>query len=487
MAIVTPFLTVRILVAATFALAGFSRAAWAADAKPPENPARKSPGMITVQPVPDNAMLLNPGKGYVQYWEPDVKIFYKYREPDDKYVKDYIGIGYSRFNWSAVEPKEGEYDWSIPDRFIAEYAKYGKKVGFGIMSVTTGQREQYVTPKWVFDAGAVPLAISDESTPSGTQVIPMSWADPVFLAKLQAFIAAFGKHYDGNPNIAFIDMRAYGNWGEGHIGALNATDPNLQSKIVLTPPDNLQNNYYLPYLKAFPHTLLISVWGSTIYDKVYDWGVANGIGIRRDGILSQWSKDGSECLRAHGHVPAVFEYCDTYDNTKRDGYWGTDLLWKYVMAGKPTYMHWERKIFEENKEFSLKLGNKVGYHFVLQEAEFPAAIKPGVPFQLRMKWLNDGVTYLYEPCSVALALLDSNDRVVQSQWLEGINPKSWVADETKTETVKAKFAGIPPGSYKLAIGLFLDRKDAAPVYKLGIKGRTDGGWYVLHDKVECRP
>jgi hypothetical protein len=442
---------------------------------------------ITVKPVRDDSLLLNPGKGYVQFWEPDINVPYKYREPDDKYVKDYISIGYTRLNWSALEPKEGVFDWSIPDRFIAEYAKYGKKVGFGVMSVTTGQREQYVTPKWVFDAGAVPLILDDGSTPTKTQVMPMSWADPVFLSKMQAFIAAFGEHYDGNTNIAFIDIRDYGNWGEGHIGGLHSLDHSLQDKIVLTPPDNLQTNYYLPYVKAFPHTLLIAVWGGSVYDQVYDWAVSQGVGIRRDGILSQWSKDGSECLRANGHVPAVFEYCDTYENTKRDGYWSQELLMKYVEAGKPSYMHWDRKIFEENQEFCLNLGNKVGYHFVLEEAELPAAIRPGDPFQLKMKWLNDGVTYLYEPCSVAVDLLDTNDRVVQRQWLAGSNPKGWAPEKKITENVAATFANVRPGVYKFAIGLFLDKQDELPIYKLGIQGRTASGWYVLDEKVQCEP
>ena len=35
--------------------------------------------------------------------------------------------------------------------------------------------------------------------------------------------------------------------------------------IVLTPAENLQNNYFLPYFRAFPHTQLIIPWvvGST--------------------------------------------------------------------------------------------------------------------------------------------------------------------------------------------------------------------------------
>jgi len=435
---------------------------------------------IVIHPAIDDSMLLNPGKGYVQYWEPDVKIFYKYREPDDKYVKDYISIGYTRLNWSALEPQEGIFDWSIPDRFIAEYAKYGKKVGFGVMSVTTGQREQYVTPKWVFNAGAVPLSIPDDSTRTATQVIPESWADPVFLAKMQAFIAAFGGRYDGNTNIAFVDIRDYGNWGEGHIGGLGH-DP----RIVLTPAENLQNNYYLPYIEAFPHTQLIAPWGGHMYDGVYDWAITNhGVGVRRDGILSQYSKDGSECLRAYDHAPAVFEYCDTYENTKRDGYWSTDLLWKSVIAGKPSYMHWDRAIFEENREFCQKLGNKIGYHFVLQSATVPAKIESGRPVSISWQWLNDGVAPLYEPCQVALALLSEENRLIQKQWVAESQAKQWTPGETITERVNATFSNIPSGVCKLAVGLFREPKQENPAYRLGIQGRTEQGWYVLNDQAK---
>ena len=142
-----------------------------------------------------------------------------------------------------------------------------------------------------------------------------------------------GQRYDGNPDIAFLDIRSYGNWGEGHIGMLNAPG------IILTPPENLKNNYFLPYVKAFPHTQLIIPWGSDLYDSVYDWAVAQGAGMRRDGILSKWSKDGSECLRAHGHHPSVFEYCDGYAEMKKSGWWKPDMLREHVFPGRKTELH----------------------------------------------------------------------------------------------------------------------------------------------------
>ena len=58
-----------------------------------------------------------------------------------------------------------------------------------------------------------------------------------------------------------------------------------------------------------------------------------------------------------------------------------------------------------------------------------------------------------------------------------------MAGESKTETFDVRFASLPPGPLKLAIGLFLDPHDDEPAYRLAIQGRTPHGWYVLLDKL----
>jgi hypothetical protein len=424
---------------------------------------------VTIRPARDNAMLVNPGKGWVQYYG------------TDKYTKDYISIGYTRWAWSVLEPKEGHFNWREVDDFIQQFKRYGKKAAFGVMNVSTGLG-QYVTPKWVFDAGAVPLAVTDSSSPTGQQIITKNWDDPVFLRKMKAFVQALGKRYDGNPDIAFLDVRSYGNWGEGHVGMLQAPG------IILTPPDNLKNNYFLPYFNAFPRTQLIIPWGCDVYNAVYDRAVAQGAGMRRDGILSRWSKDGSECLRAHGRHPAVFEYCDGYAEMKRSGWWKPEMLRNtYLRGGRPSYMQWNPQIFEENRDFCLSLGNYVGYHFILEKAILPTSFRPSVPVQVQFEWLNDGVAFLYEPGHVAIALLDGNDNVKEKHWIAQSRPQSWPPGQSKTETFQVEFGPLPAGPYRVAVGLFLNQREADPAYRLGIQGRTSHGWYVLYDKLECKP
>ena len=56
------------------------------------------------------------------------------------------------------------------------------------------------------------------------QEIEPVFDDPVFLAKFANFLSAFAKRYDGDPRIAVLDIRSYGNWGEAHTSPFGVPD-----------------------------------------------------------------------------------------------------------------------------------------------------------------------------------------------------------------------------------------------------------------------
>jgi autotransporter-associated beta strand protein len=418
---------------------------------------------MTLRPDRDNTLLLNPGKGWVEYGEPNLR------------YKDVIAVGYTRTSWCNVEPADGTCDWRGFDSFIDTWARQGKKCSISVINFDSWMGKQYTTPKWVFDAGAVPYEVPDGSTPTGTLVLPKTWDDPVYLAKMKAFIAAFGARYDGNPNLAFVDIRNYGNSGE-----FNGDYHGLKN----TSQDSLQNNFIKPYVQAFTNTQLIIPWTAAWFDgksadPVYAWAVTQGVGIRRDGICSVWSKDASECLLAYGREPAIFEYANGWTETVKEGFASPETLMAYVRVGKPSYIQFQPKFYEANKEFCHILGNKMGYHFILQQAEIPGRIHSGVPFALTLIWLNEGVAPLYESCHVAVALLDRNNNVVQRQWLDGCDPKSWLPEVSSTNRFSVTFTSVPAEGYKFAVGLFLNKSDPKPAYRLGVRGRINTGWYIL--------
>lgn len=66
------------------------------------------------------------------------------------------GARYS-LNWAELEPREGQYNWDIIEKILAEWAARGKHV---IIAVKTAQKgghsptSKSATPDWVFAAGA---------------------------------------------------------------------------------------------------------------------------------------------------------------------------------------------------------------------------------------------------------------------------------------------------------------------------------------------
>ena len=153
--------------------------------------------LITKNFADTNQVLLNPGKGFVDYGT----MIYNGAE-------DYVSIGYHRFNWVKIEPIEGDYHFDEIDKKINAYKKLNKKFAFGIMCVNTSANLEYVTPKYVFDKG---VKSYDAKLESGVlQKVP-SWKNQIFLDCVNKFVKALGEKYNGNENIAFIDILSYGN------------------------------------------------------------------------------------------------------------------------------------------------------------------------------------------------------------------------------------------------------------------------------------
>jgi hypothetical protein len=227
---------------------------------------------ISINPQESFSLLLNPGKGFIKYYD-----------LEEQYANVYT-TKYIRYDWSDIQPTEGNINWNWLDNEIAECKAAGKKFAFGVMcantnrSINTPDKGRYVTPKWVFTAGAKSRTINATYWETGQtikQVIPV-WTDAVFLAKLNTFVQALGARYNGNPDIAFVDIRSYGNWGEQHLYELGGT--NITST-------QLKAQHLQVYKNAFPNTQLITPWGAHFYDDTYLWGVNNGIGMRSDGIF----------------------------------------------------------------------------------------------------------------------------------------------------------------------------------------------------------
>ncbi len=421
-------------------------------------------GFESVNPTENFDLLLNPGKGFVKYYDYEAQYA-------DKFSTVYI-----RYDWNDIQPKQNQYNWGAIDWEISQCIAQGKKFAFGVMCANTNRsihnadKGKYVTPKWVFDAGASKRTINATYWETGQtikQVIPV-WTDSIFLSKLNAFVAALGARYNGNPNLAFVDIRSYGNWGEQHLYELGGVD--------LTS-NQLKNFYIQPYKNAFPDTQLINPWGETFYNDTYDWAVDEGVGMRSDGIFKY--SNGSETTRAHQKAPSVFEYTANYSWLTSEGYWNPDTLLSYIEIGKPSYVQFDNAMYDANQTLYTTVANRMGYHFVIKNVKFPKDISANESFSLETSILNKGVTNIYENCHLALALLDVNNNVVRKVFLNTSQAKKWNSNQLTTEVNSVNFGFVEGGTYKLALGMFSDTNDANPKIKFANTDKTTDNWFIV--------
>ncbi len=274
-------------------------------------------GSTTITPGTTNDVLMNPGKGWVYYWSSD------YGAALNSTLPPYTALGYFRYNWLEIEPSEGQYNWSIIDNDIQTFAQRGLPFAFGVMNANSsdcpnGVGNTYITPKWVFDAGAQYTAstVTDNNgCPQFTQYEPV-WSDSIYLQKLDTFLTALAQHYDGNSNLAFIDDRSYGNWGEQHVADLSGS-PRLTSA-------QLESQMQM-YLNHFTHTQIIVPNSTSENDSsVYLWAAQHNIGLRNDGIPNY--TDGTSVAPAQGYVPGIVEYGLPYPTLKSLGQWNSQTV-----------------------------------------------------------------------------------------------------------------------------------------------------------------
>jgi len=416
-------------------------------------------------------VVLNPGQGWILYGTPG---------EHNAATIALATTGYDRYDWSEINPRENVYDWSSIDDAIKRWAQNGKQFSFGIMSVNIFG-DVYCTPKWVFDKGAN-YTMGNGENESGSSskriyYIPV-WDDPVYVEACKKFAEALAERYDGNPNIAFIDIRNYGNWGEMHMYPFEKYTEELSD-------EKIQSLLFKPYLDNFKNIKLVICEAGNQFSQ---WAVNNGIGLRSDGIMGQVKErnaSGSVLAPAIGKEPVVWEFWGgfrTFENN-REKPWDDDRFIKIIKDNKPNYIgmgHWDKDaqyMLSKKPELVRKVANLMGFNFSVTTASYHN-MKFDEPQEVSLSIENSGVTVMLTDCVIKLVLLGSNEEVVSS-FKTNWNAKSINGGSTMAFKANVVFTDTPEGNYKLAIGLYRNENDPNPTYNMDNKVRTKDGFYVI--------
>lgn len=484
----------------------------------------------TISPDATDEALINPGMGLVHYayssriWAYDTGL-----EPGDT-LDDLIpgtSVAYMRLPWSYLEPEEGVYRWDILDVKARPWIAAGKKVAFrvAVMDHTLNS-----IPGWAMKAGIKGKWHHYRNRPEATEWFEPEWDNPVLLAKHEAFLKAFAGRWDGNPDVAFVDVGSFGAYGEGHCpsfpgrGWLNAPgqpqpDPKREAEF-----QRLAKIHIDMIRRALPNTYLVisdDFGGSRnpAGHPLMDYAKSLGIGFRDDSILcveppASWAHAGWARQFAKT-LPVVVETGHHVRLDKAGGgdasieKWFPEKILKNLVEYQASYytvQSFPKHLVKTHALILKELARRVGYRLELRKAAFPDRVKAGESMTIESTWVNVGVAPLYAGASLTWNLLNDKGVVVWSIVdpdfdFRSLEPTLEDGEKPRTVTTKGRFGFttpvpdngnddvlkwarrhpefdpgttvelLKPGVYTLAVSV--GRKDGKPTIALPLAGGKD--------------
>ena len=390
----------------------------------------------TVRPANTDEILVNPDMGLVMFHYSNRQWAYGQLQERGDTLDWFPGVStvYFRLPWCILEPREGEFRWDVIDSYAAPWIAAGKQIALRVTCCES--RYPFATPEWVKDAGAkgwffrmdAGKMFGKEPPGGDTDLWEPDYGDPVFLAKLEGFLKAMARRYDGNPNVAFIDVGTIGMWGEGHTRAYRREMERQGRDVHEAFP-----LHYRMHRRIFPNSTVLCIddqAGAVNRDPdppLMKLARELGFGFRDDSILVNAEPNcwfHANWAELFAPSAPVFVEHEHYGVSKTRGSWSDEKLVESVDAYRATWLSihgWPKTCFDGSKDAYARAARRLGYRFELREAEFPAAVRIGEPFTVRSVWVNVGTARRYKGATLAWTLLDGDGRVAWVSTDEGFD------------------------------------------------------------------
>jgi hypothetical protein len=433
----------------------------------------------TVRPVDTGEALVNPGMGWTMHFYSNIPKNYGSKLAPSDTLDDFPGLStvYLRVPWAYLEPEEGKYNWALLDTPAQRWISKGKRIA---LRITTSENwMDWPTPEWVKEAGAKGTYYKYNK---GRVEKSGNWDpffdDPVYLEKLDTFLAALAARYDGNPNVEFVDVGTYGMWGEGHTHMSSKQDT-----------IELQKLHIDLHLKHFKNTQLCISDDFAGHNKpgarfpITDYALSKGVTIRDDSILVQpaprsWYH--AEMVQPFWPtMPIILEH-EHYGNSIGRNAWDGKLLEKAVEEYHASFMSihwWPRELLSKNRYTIDRINQRMGYRLMPAAISWPDHVTIGERFNVQWCWANKGVAPCYPGGFPALTLKDADggivsvlvDEAFDFQGLEVGEPGKAPIKKLESEFVVGLVAPVTkPGTYDVYVSVGM--RDGTPKIALPLEG-----------------
>ncbi len=426
---------------------------------------------ITTEPKISDALLCNPGIGFIvapglmgdkeivcdNRGKPVEK--YKFAPEQKTWNHPDSGLSYGGASWNALEPVEGEYDWSVLDIKLEK----AKNLGCNAVVRCSPYSLTEDIPVWL-----------RERYPEDPE-FPFWRIDPNttdYAFYWERFVKAFAARYDGHPYISSVDMALCGAWGEG-AGSEFVQEEKL---------DGIIRAYCEGFSKTPLQCLLhdpVSVGAILKYRK--------NIGFRVDCLGDMGGFHGKEWSHMQDYYPMNIENFDMHDAWEKgpvlfeacwhmnDWYlsgWDIDYIIQESLKWHiSSYNSKQTTVPLEWRDAVEQWVKRMGYRLELRRAQ--AGVEDG-KLHVKLLWCNTGVAPCYEAYPIIVKVKSAEH---QQCWRLQEDIRAWLPDEDHLTRDELSLE-LPGGDYELSVGIDTCI-DKIGMLNLAIEGRNEEGFYPI--------
>ncbi len=455
--------------------------------------------LLTIQPALLEEYLFNPGIGWIYRWgenpQPGIPSSVMYSQRSD-------------ISWMHLNPEEGIYDWTAIESQLNLAISEGKQYAFRVYTMRGENYGGHQVPQWVLDKGAVLL-------PSGEP----DYSNCIYQQEWGNFINQLVTRYDGNPNIAFIDISGYGNFNEwswrddqtiwdytwednyenGTASRITFSTIDGQARRRLADMfiggdfpnhicrtgsgEKIEGGYSY---SGFQKTQLAMPYAGIIQSSQYVFSQRRDVGFRQDCLGRASSEDiadrfGEELGIIYTSAPIVFETCSEDEFELSSVYRLLDKIPGTLIHN--VNIDW----FQGRDIADLLAEREIGYRYYLSQLSHSAQVVQGGDLYLSMNWDNLGNSPSYPQMGqkFELRVLIENQLSGEGQeYIFRTNISSWLPfsnslGENTIEQVLNLPVNLDSGNYLLAVAIHDIRTNEK--IKLANYGIRPDGFYDISE------
>lgn len=437
-------------------------------------------GIIIITPTQITDYLSNPGMG----WQEANTL-------NSPLLPETVAFRRPQYAWRDQNPQEGVFDWTSVEADLQAAVTQNKQFSFRIYTMRSGA--EHKIPQWVLNKGA---ALLPNGAPDYSNCVYQEWWGN--------FVEAMRQKYDGNSDIAFIDISGYGNYGEWSYESqtditANSLDSQARQRLAdmfiggagtidcrLANGQTQTVSYNYP---GFQSTQLLMPYAGIAQSTYYVSGRRTDVGLREDCLGSASHTDnmllkiGDVISNTWPYAPIVYEFCS-----------GSTGDQAFVANADTILKQTHGSIVHDNlrgtrsASILTNLLKYAGYRFTLKQISYPFTVDAGQTFELAMTWANVGYAPVYpkmgQDFELHFYLMGADDSVVQD-WLINTDLTTWLpanplpgpAPEQLLNQTLTIPAGLTSGIYPTKVAI-LDKRTGRFI-NLAIAGRDSQGRYLV--------